>query len=139
MHDRCGAKGMVKEDEGKGRIVVEVLSLITHIPLGQRTVELPADLSVGMLIPMETIFREHRGLAIVDEHDECLDEGEVWPIGWPVPSSLLEFVSDHDDGPWHATPVERLVGQRVEIKYELFDRLGAYRRLREFKKAFRSK
>ncbi len=130
--DRCGAKGIVvRRPEGIG---VEVTSLVSEVTIGHRTVSLPEDLSVGMFIPMEVLFGEHRGLVIVDENEDFVDEGEIWPI--ERASAALEFVSDYDDGPFANAPVEKLVGQKVEIKFDLIDRLGAYRRLREFKKLF---
>lgn len=130
MRNRCGAKGTIVRSWF--RIGVKITSLVSEVTIGRQIVSLPEDLSVGMFISMKNLYSEHRGLAIVDEKGEYIDEGEIWPLY--KGSSVFHFVSDYDNGRFAGTPVKNLVGRKVEIKLELFDELGAYRRLREFKK-----
>ena len=131
MRNRCGAVGVVL-DAGNV-ITVEILQIVTDIVYESFSLTLPADLDVGDRVTVEELYREHRGLVILDEEDEYMDEGEIWPDA----EGELTFVSDHDGG-LPSTPMSKLVGRRVEIKAEIYDQIGSARRLRETKRSFRS-
>ena len=131
MRNRCGAIGVVL-DAGNV-IAVEILQTVTEVVYEGLSLALPADLDVGDRVTAEELRREHRGLVILDEEDECVDEGEVWPDA----EGELTFISDQDDG-LPSTPMSKLVGRRVEIKAEIYDQVGAARRSRKTKRSFRS-
>jgi hypothetical protein len=131
MRNRCGAIGVIL-DTGNV-ITVEILQIVTDIVYESFSLTLPADLDVGDRVTAEDLHREHRGLVILDKEDKYMDEGEIWPGA----EGELVFVSDHDGG-LPSTPMSKLVGRRVEIRAEIYDQVGATRRLCEIKRSFRS-
>lgn len=132
MPNRCGAKGIVVQRENV--VGVEIISLESEIIIRHRNVSLPKDISVGEFIPMKNLFEEHRGIIIFNKKETDANEGEIWPIA--KGTSNYKFVSDFGDKTTEI-PVEYLVGIRVQIKPEIFDQVGAVRRLKEIKKSFR--
>lgn len=134
--DRCGALGIIVQTEGI--VGVEVRKVIAETKIRNIVLPLAIDLSVGMFIPMEILSKEQRLLFLFEneEYKSVLDYGE---IGFNQNSSVLIFISDMDDGIFSNASVDKLVGKIVEITCEIYsDHLGAYGRLKEFKKLFRS-
>ena len=102
--------------------------------IGKQTVSLPQYISVGIFIPVRRLSEENRGLVILDEQEAFVDEGEIRPLS--KGSSVYRFCSDDDSGAFADAQVENLVGRKVEIKWEVFDELAAFKRLRAFKRLF---
>lgn len=131
--NRCGADGVL-ENAGNDPVFV-VRELITKIEYaGGLKLVLAQDISVGDRIPVAQIAREHRGIAFYDEKNVYLDEGEFWPKNIDGKQQWI-FYSDYD-GPLSHLPVADLKPYKVELKPEIYDQIGAERRLRLIKKAF---
>lgn len=131
--NRCGALGVIQLINQKITFLVE--SVVEVVEYEGMQITLPRDINVGDAIPLRQIAQEQRGLVIRSEEDEYVDEGEIRPdanVG-----SKLKFVSDYD-GPLSQTAVETLVGRHAELKIEIYDQVGAVRRLRKIRTAFRS-
>ena len=131
MPNRCGAKGIVVQKENV--VGVKIISLESEMIIRHRHISLQKDISVGEFIPMKNLFEEHRGIIIFDKKETIADEGEIWPVA--KGTSTYKFVSDFGDKSTEI-PVEYLVGLKVRIKPEIFDQVGAARRLKEIKKSF---
>lgn len=131
--NRCGAIGTIQKINGAIVFVVE--RLVTETLYEAMVINLPVDLEVGTHITLPELARDNRGIA-VEKDGIYIDEGEIWPK--PDTCDTFEFLSDNDNGPFAHADIERLIGMQIRLKEEIFDQIGAARRLREIKRALLS-
>lgn len=128
MKNRCGAVGILGRENGEPVFVVR--ALLTDIAYENLRLSLEPDLEVGERVPVSRLVSEHRGVVVLDETGQYVDEGEFGRAA----EAELAFFSDHDDG-LPVTDIRVLFGRTVQIKPELYDVIGARRRLKRFQRA----
>jgi len=128
--NRCGAMGIFQKTSDGVVFVVE--KLITEIVYENRLpLQLPADICVGECITIEQISNEHRGIVIFDRCGTYIDEGEL-SLRNSHHGQEWVFTSDYN-GILFTVSLSRLLEHQIKLKPEVYDQVGAARRLRAIK------